>query len=197
MRTGVQPGCWKSAPLTAGFRAYLWLAVVMAVVLPVRSLAHGGGMQQLANAPAGPYQVFVWTNPDPWRVGATHTTVALTQPLGDGKDATVSGAKIVISMAPKANPAATQRVEAVEGSGAQAGFYEADGTASEVGLWQVMIEITGPQGPGTTSFELMVEPADNVNPLWWGIGAGVVVIFAAGGWWLLRNSQHRPARRTK
>jgi hypothetical protein len=55
--------------------------LVLALSGPARTAqAHGGGVPQLTNAPAGPYRVSAWTQPDPPRAGTLHLSIAVSAP---------------------------------------------------------------------------------------------------------------------
>src|SRR3954465_2530617 len=45
--------------------------------------AHGGGTPRLTSAPVGPYRLYAFTDPEPWRVGQTHVSLAVTKPTPD------------------------------------------------------------------------------------------------------------------
>ena len=54
-------------------------------------------------------------------------------------------------------------------------FYEADVTIPATGSWEVRVEVDGPEGKGSVSFPLQVEPAQTTNWLLLG-GAGVIFV---------------------
>ena len=87
----------------------LWLLYILAVCLlwPQSGLAHGGGAPQITDAPAGPYRLFAWSSPDPWRTGtAAHITVAITLVDAAGQITPVSDATVtaVLSAEGQATP---------------------------------------------------------------------------------------------
>jgi hypothetical protein len=169
----------------------LWLLSLIAalgVVLPVG--AHGGGKQQLARVTVGPYWVYVWTSPEPWRVGEAHTTVAVTKLLAAGQETPATGIEV---FATYAHNGQSERVAAVEQMGAQAGFYEADGPVATAGEWQVTVEVAGAEGSGEVSFTETVQAANELN--WWLIGGGVLVALLALGYLGTRKAGRQPVRR--
>lgn len=175
-------------------RKKLWMggaAVLLLVALQAAPVAgHGGGTPQLTAAAAGPYRVFAWTNPEPWRVGEVHTTVAVTQPAADGSDISIGGAQVTVQYAPVGGAAAPVQVTAIEGSGPRAGFYEADAVLPAAGEWQVTIQVAGAAGSGTTGFAYSVLPADSgVN--WLIVATAVVIVVLAGGIWLASRKKTR------
>ena len=171
--------------------AATWLLLGLLLMLPPSSvLAHGGGAPQLTAAPAGPDQLFAWTTPEPWRVGEAHTTVAVTQPDAEGRDTPVSGAQVTVVYAPVDGASQPIAVTAVEGSGAQAGFYEADATLSTIGAWQVTILVSSPAGSGEAAFAYSVLPAESgVN--WWLVALGAGALILVAGIWLAGRQSNR------
>jgi hypothetical protein len=155
------------------------LCVVAATFTVKFAGAHGGGTPRITRAPAGPYLVFVWTSPDPWRVGSTHTTIAVTKPLDGGQETPVTGAKIDVAYTPVAAPDNAVHATAVEQEAGSVGFYEADGQLGSAGEWQVVVTVTGPEGSGSTEFSTAVLPADSFN--WWLVGGAALLLIAGIG----------------
>jgi hypothetical protein len=170
------------------------LALLLAALLPVFPLlAHGGGKQQLAGEEAGPYRLYAWTSPDPWRVGEAHTSVAVTRLLESGEETPATGLQVFVTYAQTGQ---NERVAAVEQVGAQAGYYEADAEVSTEGDWQVMVEVLGAEGEGAATFVETVLPAQEFN--WWLIGSGVLVGLLLLGFFGTRGARYKaqgPAQR--
>jgi hypothetical protein len=151
----------------------------------IGSWAHGGGTSQLANAVAGPYRVFAWTTPEPWRAGEVHVTIAVTLPppqdvvvddnqLSNMLEEPVTDATVLVRFDPGdgSQPielAATQ-TDLLGGT-----YYEADTDLPHDGPWQVLIDVDGPLGAGRANFIVTVLPAQQIDWLWLGIGAAVGV----------------------
>ena len=150
--------------------------------------AHGGGVPQLTNAPAGPYRVSAWTQPDPPRAGTLHLSVAVSAPQPGAAEA--EAGDVVLD--------ATVRVQAhrLDGAGetltAQASrrdsanklLYEADMELPDAGQWRVQVQVEGPAGAGVAGFDLQVLPAP-ANPLaalGWPLWAGLGLAVALGVW---------------
>ena len=132
-------------------RCLLALVIWIGISLwPVAVNAHGGGTPQLTDAPVGPYRVYVWTSPEPWRVGPAHVTVAVTRSLPDGQETPVSDAEVTVAFTPAKRPAEAIRSAAIASVGTQVGFYEADAALPAAGDWQITIEIVGREGKGKT-----------------------------------------------
>ena len=151
--------------------ASLWLGL-----WPALLSAHGGGTPQITDAPAGPFRLFVWTNPDPWRTGAeVHVTVAVTEVDGAGQTTPVTDAVVTVRLYNDGQPAQEVTLAATP-LPAAAGFYEADGLVPGAGRWQVEVQITGSAGVGAGSFTQEVQPGDSsINWLVWGGGALALV----------------------
>ena len=166
--------------------AYMLAAclLLVAALLPSAPLsAHGGGKQQLAGEPAGPYRLYVWSSPDPWRVGEAHTTVAVTRLLPSGEETPATGLQVFVTY----NQDSRQdRIAAVEQMGAQAGYYEADNAVAAAGDWQVTVEVAGAEGAGMASFTETVLPANQFN--WWLIGGGVLLALLLLGYFGTRKA---------
>ena len=170
------------------------LAAMLALLAAVPALAHGGGKQQIAGEPAGPYRVYVWTSPDPWRVGQTHTTVAVTRLLDSGEETPATGLEVFVTYQPAGSQAGQgERVAAVEQMGAQQGYYEADGAVAAAGDWQVAVAVSGAEGEGRASFREAVLPATGFN--WWLIGGGVLLALLLVGYLGTRKAGPKPAQR--
>ncbi len=139
----------------------------------INALAHGGGIPQLTEAPAGPYMVSAWTQPNPG-VGDLHVSVAVTQP---GNGAPVLAAFITVRVEPL--DAAFEPIvsDATHGASINKLLYEADLHIPHDGRWRVSILVEGPTGNGETSFELEILPPASKATLYFGLG---VAIFVAG-----------------
>lgn len=158
------------------------MILVLLAALP--ALAHGGGKQQIAGEPSGPYRIYVWTSPDPWRVGEAHTTVAVTRLLASGEETPAAGLQVFVTYEQQGGQ--SERVSAVEQLGAQQGFYEADGPVAAAGDWQVAVAVSGTEGAGAVSFREAVLPANSFN--WWLIGGGVLLALLLLGYFGTRKA---------
>src|SRR5215203_6879478 len=68
----------------------LTLAIVIGLIsslfttpLDTPASAHGGGTPRLTAVPTGPYRLYAWSEPEPWRVGQVHLSLAVTKPNPD------------------------------------------------------------------------------------------------------------------
>ncbi|GAB4152687.1 MAG: hypothetical protein Fur0021_17700 [Candidatus Promineifilaceae bacterium] len=181
-----------------GLRRVMWgislllLAILCEYAPPAR--AHGGGALQVSNAAAGPYLVSVWTQSDTLRPGPLHVTIAVSQPAPDGGSNAagepVLGAVVrVVAQPLPANGAKVMPIETLATSAAALNklYYEADFEVAQAGMWRFLIEVSGPDGSGSLSFEQEVLPAVKVG---WPVWASILGVLALAGW--LAQSRARP-----
>lgn len=146
-----------------------------------------GGTLRLASAPAGPYVVSAWTQPDPPRIGRIDVSVAVMQP-GTGEPVLDARARLVAE--PKWHGGSVARTELQRGGGGNLLLYHGEVEASGEGRWRLTIEVEGPAGRGQAAFGLDVVPPNPV--VWWLLGAASTVVVGLLGWrWA------RPARRPR
>lgn len=197
----------------AGMSAAM-IALLLLLLSPAPTRGHGGGTPRLTAAGAGPYRVYAWTEPEPWRVGEVHLSVAVTLPAdqaqGDGAqtgaqvETPVTDADITVTFAPapsQATPGETIRVQAVRQTLLNDYYFEADTSLPSPGLWQVNIEVDGAAGSGSAGFEIEALEARTVNwTLVAAAGAVLLVLVILMGLWSRRQStpdpRQRPVRRT-
>jgi hypothetical protein len=181
----------------------LLVALLAWLMLPTPVLAHGGGTPQLTNASAGPYRVFVWTEPEPWRAHDAHITVAVTLPppadaqvdesvLSNQLEQPVTDAHVTIRLAPATGGGAPIELVAVNQELLGGAYYEIDTELPAAGMWQVEIDVQGALGTGTVSFATEALPPQRVNWLWLGLGAAAVLALA--GLFGLRKGNEATAR---
>jgi hypothetical protein len=158
-------------------RLMLLCSLVLSLAWSQAGLAHGGGVPQLTDAPAGPYRLFAWSSPDPWQSGvAAHLTVAVTMLDAAGQTTPVSDAQVTVVLTAEGQPTQRAQFEATPNPTA-AGFYEADGELPVAGLWYVEVLVSGVAGTGSGAFTNIVQPGSSINwPLWLGIGVGLLAL---------------------
>jgi len=159
------------------WRLVLLCALALGLLGSLPALAHGGGVPQITDAPAGPYRLFAWSSPDPWQTGAAaHITVAVTVVDVAGQTTPVSDAQVTVVLTAAGQPAQQVQFEATPNSTA-AGFYEADGELPVAGSWRVEVLVSGAAGAGSGVFTNSVQPGGSINwPLWLGAGVGVLAL---------------------
>lgn len=170
---------------------------------PVTVVAHGGGTPRLTNAEAGPYRVYAWTEPEPWRAGEAHLSLAVTVPNeeatnepGSQVEIPVTDAGIRVTYVPRGeieNTAAPITVDATPQTLLGDFYFEADTVLPTAGLWEIEIAIDGTQGSGSTQFQLEALPARTTNWTLVAIAGGVLLVLIAliGVW--SRIQQPKPA----
>jgi LPXTG-motif cell wall-anchored protein len=169
-----------------------WFLIgLLALLLPARVLAHGGGVAQITDAPAGPYRVFAWTSPDPWRAGEdAHVTVAVTR-VDAGQTFPVTDAQVTLRLFMDSQPDQTLTLQATPVSAVAAGFYEVDHKLPRDGLWRVEVNVQGDEGVGSVSFAMQVAPAATNN--WFVWAGGALALLAVIGF--LFGARKRPGAR--
>jgi len=141
--------------------------------------AHGGGTPQIVDAPAGPYRLFAWTSPDPWRAEElVHVTVAVTRVDAAGQVFPITDAQVTIRLISEAQPDQALTFFAQPVSAVATGFYELDHKLPGDGLWRIEVEARGAEGVGSVAFIMFAEPAAPTRWLFWASGAFVTVIVA-------------------
>ena len=176
-----------------------------------RVWAHGGGTPQLTSEQAGPYRVYAWTEPEPWRKGDVHISLAVTMPpptdtviddnlVANQLEQPVKDADVLVRFTAIDTPGEAIAVAAVPQEFMNGYYYEVDTTLPTAGAWSVEVDVTGPDGRGTVDFAVDALTARTVN--WWLIGGGIVGLLAllgVAGWRSRRNTPAptRPTRRSQ
>lgn len=183
--------CRQCLSLTLGALIALLLLVVSAPVI-----AHGGGTPRLTDAEAGPYRIFAWTEPEPWRAGEVHVSVMLTlAPPADAEadertaanrlDEPVNDAEVAVSFVPmEAEGDPITLPTELQSLGGNIS-YEVDTTLPSDGIWRVEIVAHGDEGGGDASFEVDVRPSRTLNM--WLLAGGALLIVAFLGILVLRR----------
>ncbi len=186
--------------LGQAYRIALLLVLVWSIiaisVTPVA--AHGGGTPQVVDAPAGPYRLFAWTTPDPWRAGeVAHITVAVTRVDAAGQVFPIADAQVTIRLTSETQPEQILSLSAQPMSAVATGFYELDHKFPGDGLWRIEVEARGVEGVGVVAFTMAVEPAASAPWLLWA-GATLASVVIAFGFWQAgrRRATQAVARRT-
>lgn len=155
------------------------LVLSLACLRPV--LAHGGGAPQITDVPAGPYRLFAWSSPDPWRTeGAVHLTVAVTMVDAAGQVMPISDAVVTVRLTAESQSAPQMQLIA-EPNPTATGFYEADGELPVAGAWRVEVVVSGVEGVGSGRFTTTVQPGGAFQwMIWAGVGIGIGVLALLG-----------------
>jgi len=168
------------------------LALAMLAITAGVSSAHGGGTPQLSDVEAGPFRLFVWTSPEPWRAGGeAHVTVAVTSLDAAGQTIPVDDASVAIELAPAGTPERAIVLAATPLAGAGVGFYEGDTSLSQAGEWDVSVKVSAAAGTGDAGFVYQVMPGSQINWLLW-LG-GALAVLAVVGYFGTRRIKPSPA----
>jgi hypothetical protein len=170
----------------------VFLSVPLLFILTVVVHAHGTGTPQLLNAPAGPYLLSVWTDPDPLRADEAHVVVAVVEP--ETQEFIVSDVTVTVRLRSLADPT-VERVETAETDSTNRLLFAAEfNDRVTPGRWQVGVSAAGARGAGDeVTFEIEVAPARGFNWLWLGVGGlGATVLL-----WLLASMRGPAQRRSR
>lgn len=193
-----------SFPLRQLFCTCIVAAIVLLSSVLVNSrpvAAHGGGTPQLVNSEAGPYRLYVWTQPEPLNAGDVHVTIAVTVPdpaaSGQTNSAALNQADLAVTDAEVAvNFVLTQppqnvvaHADLIDRTGVP--YYEADVVLPISGTWQTRVSVNGQEGAGEIAFELNVLPPREIN--WPLVGGGALLVILllglAIGWSRVQSDQ--------
>jgi len=142
-----------ASPAVASLVARAILATACA--LPGSGYAEAnGGAVILARGLAGPYHVSVWMEPTPPRRGLVDLSVAVMKPES-GQPAVGTEVR-VHATSPRGDRSASNLER---GAGGNLLLHHGELDLREPGRWQVLVEVTGPAGPGEATFEVNVLPS--------------------------------------
>ena len=126
--------------------------------LPLVAFADGGTLR--LSETKGPYRISVLTSPNPFRAGPVDVSVIVADAAtGD----VLPYVKVDLRLAPRAQPSDVRQYPAIRGNAANKLLQSANFELPRAGLWNVHIDVDGPQGAAQTSFE--IEAADRL-PRW-------------------------------
>lgn len=146
------------------------LILLLFALHPASILAHGGGTPQLVKQPAGAYALYVWTNPDPVRVGTMHVSVALVEP---DTEEPVLNATVQVTATPETGDPITSA--ATHDNATVKTYYETDMQIPQQGPWQVAVSYQAGDASGSASFPIQVQRAGmNVQRIAFGVALVVI-----------------------
>lgn len=178
------------------FSAFTHSAMTMPLV------AHGGGTPRLTNVPLGPYRVYAWSEPEPWRVGDVHLSLAVTRPNPDTTsnqvEIPVVDPDLLVTFTPLDGTSAPIVVTPVRQTFLGDFYFEADTLLPSAGDWKITIAVTGDEGEGSTEFEMETLPPRTLN---WTLVAGaagiLVVLIILIAIWSRAQRNAQPTRRNR
>jgi hypothetical protein len=177
------------------------------LLLPIERplYAHGGGTPRLTAVPVGPYRLYAWSDPEPWRAGEVHLSLAVTMPNPESNsnqvEIPVTDVDITVTYTPMQDnaidaTAAPVVVKAMRQEFLADFYYEADPTLTRVGEWQITVDVVGPEGSGSTQFAMETLPERSLNwVLVAGAGGVLVVILALIALWSRSQQPAKPVHR--
>jgi len=131
----------------------------------------------VARAPAGPYLVSVWTQPDPPRVGQIDVSVAV---MASATGEAILDARAAIRADARDAVMSTPAKTLDRGGGGNRLLYRALVDAPAAGRWAMPISVTGPLGSGETAFEIDVRRGLPIA--WLLMAGGITLTLAALAW---------------
>ncbi len=173
----------------------LCLSVFLFLLITVAGLgqvyAHGIGRPQMLNAPAGPYTLSIWTDPDPLRADEAHVVVAVLDP--QTQEFIVNDVTVTVRLTPAADPAQVVSVVAGTDSTNQLLYAAEFNDRVTPGRWRVAVSADGARGASDeVAFEVDIEAARGFNWLWVGLGGlGVALVL-----WVVVSLRAAPAARS-
>jgi len=166
---------------------YLVILCLLATLvnLPGPLSAHTEGKLQLSAVPAGPYQLSVWTSPDPATVDELH--VALSIVLAEDASPVLDAA-VTVRLTNQAD-SSTLSAEASTEDSENKFLYEAILEPETEGLYEVTILVIGADDlQGGVSFSLEIVGDTGFNALWL---IPVALVIIAGGFYVYNSRKDR------
>ncbi len=162
----------------------IWLLASLVIIVGPLS-AHTEGKLQLSAVPAGPYQLSVWTSPDPATVEELH--VALSIVLAEDASPVLDAAVTV--RLTNQDDGSTYTAEATTEDSENKFLYEAIIEPETEGLYEVTILVIG-RGDlqGGVSFSLEIVDDSGFSSLWF---IPVALVIIAGAYYLFYTKKDR------
>jgi hypothetical protein len=153
------------------------LAFVFLFVTP----AYADGGTPVASAlQAGPYDLTVYSDTNPIRVGSTDMSVLI---LKRGTTEVVNGATVTITAEQEGRPTVT--AQATRELATNKLFYASDLKLPNSGRWQFTVTIQGPDGEGSANFS--AEAQRYAGPVDYAIYGAILFVLVAVGFLIFRR----------
>ncbi len=160
--TALSPHAESRLQRGVGTRQPVLLAALLVISLAFAAGTRAnGGQVRIAAEPVGPYEVTVFTSPEPLRAGELDVSVLLQRP---DSPQIVEGARIEVVVT-TAGGETVGRFPATHEQATNKLYYAAKFPLEQPGLYRITVEIDGSEGDGTVGFEATVEPA--AGSAWW------------------------------
>ena len=165
-------------------RILLWLIVALAVMI-ARPVWANGGQIRVSNETVGPYKVTVFTSPSPLREGPIDVSVY----VADQQERPVEDAQVTVTTEPLGHEAPGGSYPATRDQATNRLFYAAKFTLPAEGQWRMMVEVDGPLGRGTTTFDVEAGAAGAINLRL--LITLLALVPLAVAWWMARAQRRR------
>lgn len=140
---------------------------------------------QAALAPAGPYEITVFTSPSPIRPGTVDVSVAVYRA---GSTDLLQDVTVLVTTEPPIRAGREGSYPAVRSLESNTLLYGADVTVSSPGLWRFTVRASGPLGEGAVSFrDTAVVPGFLVGPLWMWVLLSLPFLYLGAFAWRSRS----------
>lgn len=154
------------------------------------SPAYANGGTTVLMEQVGPYNLTVSASPYPLQVGVTNDISALVG-RQTGQQV-VLDAKVTMVVTPVEQAGEPQTLPANHDNASNKLYYAANIIFPTPGRWQITVQIDGPDGSATTSFEEQVEKGSGGGALIWSL-IGITVGIVAFGLALFMGRRSREA----
>jgi len=156
-------------------RWFGWLLIAMLLAIgATQAQAHGIGTPQLINVPAGPYNVSIWTDPEPLSVEETHVTVAI---IDLETEAPVLDARVMVELMWMEDTSLLLTAPATSESATLKIFHEVFFELPQAGEWQVRVLIN--DSTEVEPFIIAVVPSARIN---WSLVGVLALGLLLAGW---------------
>lgn len=170
--------------------ATVLFGLVFVLPLTGRPAAANGGTLLVAQAPAGPYAVSVFTSPSPLRTGKVDVSVLVQRA---DADELVQDARVLVTAEELEHFGAAVEAPATQAQATNKLYYAAELDLPREGRWRFRVQVAGAAGEGMTGFEADVAPATLLDrPLLLLALALLPVLLLV--WWRSRATPRRPGR---
>jgi hypothetical protein len=181
-RQGVESAVARPVLCWSGWASVATLLVLALVDGVAPALANGGKIQ-VAGQRAGPYEVTVFTDPTPIRVGVVDVSVAVQKA---GTDDVVRGAQVAVTAAPIGHAGGGGTFAATHELATNKLFYAADVHLPAAGRWRIEVAVAGELGEGKVAFEVTAEEASLFeDPV--ALALLALPPLALAAWWFSRS----------
>ena len=165
-------------------RLLLALGLFFLIVTPVFA---DGGTPVASALQAGPYDLTVYSDSNPLKVGGTDMSVLI---LKKGTTEIVNGAKVTIIAEQPGRPTVT--TEATRELATNKLFYASNLQLPNSGRWQFTIQISGPDGDGQANFTS--DSQRYAGPIDYAIYGTVIFIIVGIGFLIFRRTRRGKKR---